>query len=52
MGHGFFIKFFKGNEDFYCLMTNDHVITEDMLNQKKIFVFIMIWILNQLNLKK
>ena len=39
MGHGFFIKFFKGNEDFYCLMTNDHVITEDMLNQKKTIRF-------------
>ena len=28
IGSGFLIKFFKGNKDFYCLMTNEHVITK------------------------
>ena len=35
--HNFFnflIKFFKGEEDFFCLITNNHVITKDLIEQK------------------
>ena len=28
---GFFIKFFKGNEDFFCLLTNEHIITKELI---------------------
>ena len=31
---GFLIKLFKDEEDFYCLMTNEHVITKDMIKNK------------------
>ena len=31
---GFLIKFFKGEEDFFCLLTNNHVITNDLIEQK------------------
>ena len=30
---GFFIKFFKNEEDFFCLMTNEHIIKKEMINQ-------------------
>ena len=34
---GFFIKFKRNDKDFYCLMTNEHVLTQDMVeNQKEI----------------
>ena len=31
---GFLIKFFKGEEDFFCLITNNHIITKDLIEQK------------------
>ena len=36
---GFLIKFFKGDKDFFCLMTNEHSITKDMVAQKEKFRF-------------
>ena len=33
---GFLIKLFKGEEDFYCLMTNEHIITKKLIRQKKL----------------
>ena len=32
---GFLIKFFKGKEDFYCLMTNRDNITKNMIEKKE-----------------
>ena len=32
---GFLIKLFKGDEDFFCLMTNEHVITKDLIKNKE-----------------
>ena len=32
---GFLIKFFKGEKDFFCLMTNEHVITKDLIRRRK-----------------
>ena len=32
-GSGFFLKFNRNNKPFYCLMTNQHVITSDMVNR-------------------
>ena len=34
MSSGFLIQLFKGQKEFYCLMTNEHVITKEMINQK------------------
>ena len=28
LGSGFLIKFSKGEKEFYCLMTNEHVVTK------------------------
>ena len=36
---GFLIKLFKEQEDFFCLMTNEHIIREDMLAKKENFLF-------------
>ena len=33
---GFFIKFFKQDKDFFCLMTNEHVITKEMIEKRQI----------------
>ena len=33
-GSGFLIKLFKGTQDFFCLMTCEHVITKEMVNQR------------------
>ena len=39
-GSGFLIKFFKGKKDFYCLMTNEHVVTKKMIeNKNKIDIY-------------
>ena len=35
MGTGFFIKFFLKDEDFFCLMTNEHVITKELIKERK-----------------
>ena len=32
---GFFIKFFKGQKDFFCLMTNEHIITSELIKERK-----------------
>ena len=31
---GFLIQLFKGRKEFYCLMTNEHVITKEMIDKK------------------
>ena len=36
---GFLIKLFKVQEDFFCLMTNEHIIREDMVAKKENFLF-------------
>ena len=36
---GFLIKFFKQDKDFYCLMTNKHIITQDMIKKKEKITF-------------
>ena len=33
-GSGFLIKLYKGNSPLFCLMTNEHVITKDMIESK------------------
>ena len=34
MSSGFLIQLFKGRKEFYCLMTNEHVITKEMIEKK------------------
>ena len=34
-GSGFLIKLPKDGEEIYCLMTNHHVITKEMIDSKK-----------------
>ena len=34
-GTGFLIKFFKGTEDFFCLMSCEHVITKKLIQKKE-----------------
>ena len=34
-GSGFLMKLFKGIEPFYCLMTNEHVISKEMIELKE-----------------
>ena len=36
---GFLIKLFKDKKDFFCLMTNAHVITKDMVENQESFMF-------------
>ena len=38
-GTGFLIKLFKGTQDFFCLITCEHVITREMVNQRKSIKF-------------
>ena len=33
-GSGFLIKLFKGTQDFFCLITCEHVIKREMVNQR------------------
>jgi len=35
-GTGFLIKLFKENKELFCLMTNEHVITKEMIESKEI----------------
>ena len=42
MASGFFILLEKNNKPFHCIMTNEHVITKEILNHKNILKFIMI----------
>ena len=39
-GTGFFIKLRKNNKDFYCLMTNEHVVTKNLINSKEKIVIL------------
>ena len=40
VGSGFLIKLYKGNNPFYCLMTNEHVIKKEIIELKeKIEIF-------------
>ena len=34
-GSGFLIKLFKNNQKFFCLMTNEHVVTKEMIKLKQ-----------------
>ncbi len=34
MSSGFLLKLFKKEEDFFCLITNEHVITKEMISNK------------------
>ena len=36
---GFLIKLFKDQEDFFCLMTNENIIKEDLIAKKESFQF-------------
>ena len=36
---GFLIKFFKDQQDFFCLMTNEHVITKELIEKKETITF-------------
>ena len=39
-GTGFLLKAFKNNKEFYCLITNEHIITKDMVDDKeKIIIY-------------
>ena len=38
-GTGFLIRLFKGTQDFFCLITCEHVITREMVNQRKSIKF-------------
>ena len=40
LGSGFFIKLFKGDKTFYCLMTNEHLINDDIIKSKKSIIII------------
>ena len=35
LGSGFFIKLERNNKEFYCIMTNEHVITKEHINKKE-----------------
>ena len=35
-GSGFLIKLFKGTKDFFCLITCEHVIKKEMVNNEKL----------------
>ena len=39
-GSGFFIKLFKGDKSFYCLMTVKHLINDNIINSKESIVII------------
>ena len=34
-GTGFLIKLYKNNKEFYCILTNEHVITKEMIDMKQ-----------------
>jgi hypothetical protein len=35
LGSGFLIKFFKGEENFFCLMSCEHVIKKELIEKKE-----------------
>ena len=39
-GTGFLIKLYNDKKEFYCLMTNEYIVTKEMINLKeKINIF-------------
>ena len=42
VGTAFFIKLFKNDKPLFTLMTNEHIITKDMIEKKKQLKYIMI----------
>ena len=36
---GFLIKFMKNNEDFCCLMTNEHIVEKELVENKESIIF-------------
>jgi hypothetical protein len=40
IGSGFFLKFERNNKNFYCIMTNQHVIKPNMVKNKEEIVII------------
>ena len=40
LSSGFLIQLFKGKKKFYCLMTNEHAITKEMIKQKNYIIHI------------
>ena len=36
---GFLIKFFKDQQDFFCLMTNEHAITKELIEKEETIIF-------------
>ena len=36
---GFLIKLFKKQQEFFCLMTNEHVVTKEMIIKNKTIIF-------------
>jgi len=40
IGSGFFLKFERNNKDFYCIMTNQHVIESNIVRKKEEIVII------------
>ena len=36
---GFLIKMFRKEKDFFCLMTNEHIISKEMIDQKENIIF-------------
>ena len=39
IGSGFLIKLEKRNEDFFCLITNEHIISKDMIKKREKITF-------------
>ena len=42
IGTGFFIKLYKSDKSLFLLMTNEHIITKDMIKKKKKLKYIII----------
>ena len=42
VGTGFFIKLYKSDKPLFLLMTNEHIITKDMIKKKKKLKYIII----------
>ena len=39
ISYGFFVKFFKNDKDFYCLLTDSDIITKEMIEKKEYINF-------------
>ena len=40
MASGFFLKFKRNSKPFYCIMTNSHVITSELIKDKKELLYV------------